>query len=378
MTKMQTLPRAAVPPPSRPAPHRRPRPQFKAGDELTLVEHDWISQNDLAALNAQCQGTGLGPLDVLVRKGIYSVAQINRCLETNAWLKRSSDDHINQITSDDALQSYRHEFSVSGHFRIDNFLPRELLYALDLALHRIALAHVDANPAKHKFYHSIGGSLLYSQTAMAELNGHPALVKIARSFLGDDLVQGKYYIKVDDPYQHRGMFGHTHAETHYDCLTRGLYMFLYMDATGHDCGAFQIIPDSHLWYSRGSDGRTMYNGETLAAEADHTNKASLVHDQQHASRWAGYESLEMPGNTLLVLSPFLWHAVRPIMHRRRLIFMGYFDAKALTRDFVMRSDYFGEFPYDLRQCDLSLLNAQQKKLLEIHIDREAWLKKRGL
>ena len=52
-------------------------------------------------------------------------------------------------------------------------------------------------------------------------------------------------------------------------------------------------------------------------------------------------------------------------------------AKALTRDFVMTSDYFGAFPYELSKCDLSMLNAKQRELLSIHLDREAWLKKRG-
>jgi hypothetical protein len=185
---------------------------------------------------------------------------------------------------------------------------------------------------------------------------------------------------VDDPYAYRGMFGHTHAETHFDCLTRGMYMFLYMDATGHDHGAFQVLPGSHGRYSRGENGATLFDDEPLAAQSTITNKASLTHDHQLAHRWAGYESLSFPGNTLVVLSAFLWHAVRPIMHRRRLMFLGYFDAKALTRDFVMTSDYFGSTPYDLRppNCDLSLLNEQQKRLMAIHLDREGWMKQRGL
>ena len=174
------------------------------------------------------------------------------------------------------------------------------------------------------------------------------------------------------------MFGHTHAETHYDCLTRGLYMFLYMDTTTRDCGGFEIIPDSHTWYTRGPDGRTHYKGKVLDSESPLTNKASLTHDSEASHRWAGYETLAMSGNTLLVLSPFIWHGVRPIRHRRRLLFTGYFDAGAMSRDFVMRSDYFGAFPYDMTKCDLSRLNPQQKQLIEIHLDREAWLKRRGL
>jgi hypothetical protein len=378
MPKMQTLKQPTPAPPTRPAPHRRTRARYTQDDERVLVEHDLISQADLDALRRSAAATSHGPIDLLIRRGVYTGRQIHRCLETDAWLKRSTADHIAQITSAQSLSAYQHDFARRGHFMIRHFLPREQLYALDLALHRMALAHVDQNPARHRLYHSLGGSLLYSQKAMTELNGHPALLKIANAFLGDDLVQGKYYVKVDDPYQFKGMFGHTHAETHYDCLTRSLYMFLYMDATGDDFGAFQIIPDSHAWYTRGSDGRTHYNGRVLEAQSAHTNKASLVHDQERSHRWAGYESLEMPGNTLLVLSPFLWHAVRPVMHRRRLIFTGFFDASALTRDFVLTSDYFGAFPYDLRDCDLSLLDAQQKKLLAIHLDRQAWLKHRGL
>ena len=122
----------------------------------------------------------------------------------------------------------------------------------------------------------------------------------------------------------------------------------------------------------------MDDGQPLEAQSTITNKASLTHDHELAHRWAGYESLNMPGNTLVVLSAFLWHAVRPIMHRRRLMFMGYFDAKALTREFVMTSDYFGSTPYDLRACDLSLMTDQQKRFMAIHLDREAWLKQRGL
>jgi hypothetical protein len=66
------------------------------------------------------------------------------------------------------------------------------------------------------------------------------------------------------------------------------------------------------------------------------------------------------------------------MHRRRLLFTGFFNAKALTRDFVTRSDYFSAFPYDLSTCDLSLLDERQKSLLSIHLDREGWLASRGL
>ena len=44
----------------------------------------------------------------------------------------------------------------------------------------------------------------------------------------------------------------------------------------------------------------------------------------------------------------------------------------------MRSDYFGVFPYEMNTCDLSLLSSPQKKLIEIHMDREEWLKQRGI
>jgi hypothetical protein len=281
------------------------------------------------------------------------------------------------VTSEEAVARYRHDYAINAWFNIPHFLSREELSALDLALHRISLAHVDADPARHKLYHSIGGNLLYTHQEMVNLIGHPALLSIARAFLGDDLIAGKHYLKIDEPYFCRGMFGHTHAETHYDCLTRGLYMFLYMDATSHDHGAFQIIPGSHERYTRGADGRTLFDGRPLEAQSTITNKASLVHDSGLAQRWAGYESLNMPGNTLVVLSPFLWHAVRPVTNRRRLVFLGYFDAAAMTRDFVMSSDYFGSTPYDLNACDLSLLNRQQRELMSIHLDREAWLKNRG-
>lgn len=376
MTKMQMLKRRPIATPRRPAAHRRPKSRWCEADEQILVEHDLISQADLEALRSDVSDSGASPIDMLIARGVYTVKQIERCLATNDWLKRPTQAHLDCISAPEALDSYKHEFALHGCFKIEHFLPREELYALDLALARISLAHVDQNP-KHKLYHSIGGSLLYSQQAMVNLIGHAGLLKIAQSFLGNDLVQGKSYLKVDDPYQYRGMFGHTHAETHYDCLMRGLYMFMYMDSTDHDHGAFQIIPGSHEWYSRGKDGRTMYRGEVLASQAAHTNKASLVHDSDAAQRWAGYESLDMPGNTLLVLSPFIWHAVRPIMHRRRLIFLGFFDANALTREFVTTSDYFGPFPYELSKCDLLLLNSRQRELLSIHLDREAWLKKRG-
>lgn len=376
MTKTQSPKRASAPQSSKPASKLRFASQYSPADEQILVEHDLISQADLDFLRAESKKTGASAVDLLVQKGVYTTAQVDRCLEVNDWLKRPAAEHLDAITSEEAISAYKHEFAVNGYFKIPHFLPREQLGALDLALNRITLAHVDQSP-KHKLYHSLGGSLLYSQQAMVDLNGHPALMKIAQSFLGHDLIQGKYYVKVDDPYQYKGMFGHTHAETHYDCLTRGLYMFLYMDSTAHEYGAFQVIPGSHEWYSRGPDGRTIYKGRVLEAESAVTNKASLVHDAEPARRWAGYESLEMPGNTLLVLSPFIWHAVRPIMHRRRLIFTGFFDAGALTRDFVTKSDYFGPFPYDLRECDLSLLNKKQRELLAIHLDREAWLRQRG-
>ncbi len=345
--------------------------------EPILVEHDLISQADLSALAPRARERTCTVFDLLIEMGLYAAEQLERCLSTNAWLKRSTTQQIELVTAEESLSRYHHDYALDGCFVVPHFLGREELTALDLALHRISLAHVDASP-KHKLYHSIGGSLLFSQQSVINLIGHPALLSIARSFLGEDLVAGKPYLKIDDPYAYRGMFGHTHAETHFDCLTRGLYMFLYMDATTHDCGAFQVLPGSHNRYTRGHDGRTQFDGEPLPSQSTITNKASLTHDQELASRWAGYESLNMPGNTLVVLSAFLWHAVRPIMHRRRLMFLGYFDAKSLTHDFVMSSDYFGSTPYDLRECNLSLLNEQQKRLMAIHLDREAWLKQHRL
>jgi hypothetical protein len=351
---------------------------YTVANEATLVEHDLISQTDLDCLRAEQAQGGLAPIDALIDRGVYTPNQIDRCLSSDAWWKRSTEENNAYITSPSAIASYKAHYAEHGWFRIPHVFSREEFTAMDLAMCRMAVEHVDANPAKHKLYHSLGGQILYSQKAVTNINGHPALVKIAESFLGNDLVQGKYYLKVDDPYRYAGMFGHTHAETHYDCLTQGLYMFLYMDGTTHDCGGFQIIPGSHRWYSRGPDGQTMYRGKPLPSESAVTNKASLVHDPEPAKRWAGYQSLDMLGNSLLVLTPFLWHAVRPAMHRRRLLFTGFFNAKALTRDFVLRSDYFSNFPYDFRQCDLSLLDERQKSLLSIHADREAWLASRGL
>jgi hypothetical protein len=354
------------------------RPRFDAlpEHEAILVEHDLISQADLDVLTPRARRQNCTVFDLLIDMGLYTAEQLGRCLSTNAWLKRSTTQQIELVTAEESLSRYHHEYALDGCFVVPHFLSREELTALDLALHRISLQHVDASP-KHKLYHSIGGNLLFSQQPIVNLIGHPALLTIARSLLGDDLVAGKPYLKVDDPYAYRGMFGHTHAETHFDCLTRGLYMFLYMDATGHDCGAFQILPGSHNRYRRGRDGLTEFDGQPLQAQSTITNKASLTHDHELAQRWAGYESLNMPGNTLVVLSAFLWHAVRPIMHRRRLMFLGYFDAKSLTRDFLMTSDYFGATPYDLRECDLSRLDDRQKKLMAVHLDRESWLARRG-
>jgi hypothetical protein len=341
--------------------------------EAILVEHDLISPDDLEILAPQARAGGATVFDLLIELGLYSAAQLELCLSTHAWLARSTTQQLEHITSEESLSRCRHEYALNACFTIPHFLSREELTALDLALHRISLAHVDADPQRHKVYHSIGGNLLFSQQAVVGLISHPALLAIARAFLGDALVAGKPYLKVDDPYAYRGMFGHTHAETHYDCLARGLYMFLYMDATGHECGAFQILPGSHARYQPDAHGRTLFDGKPLEAQSSITNKASLTHDADLARRWAGYESLNMPGNTLVVLSPFLWHAVRPVMHRRRLMFLGYFDARALTREFVLSSDYFGPAPYDLSACDLRLLNKQQHDLMAIHLDREAWL-----
>jgi hypothetical protein len=378
MTKMQSVPSSRSFKPSRTSGSRRTSGRhYTEKDEEILVEHDWISKSDLTALRAASKSEGASPIDLLISRGVYSQAEIDRCLETDDWWKRSHSDHAAHITSEESISAYQHSFALNGFFSIPHFLSRQELYEMDLAMQRISIEHIDENPAKHKLYHSIGPRL-FTKPTTANINGHPALTAIARSFLGDDLVQGKMYLKVDEPYRYAGMFGHTHAETHYDCLTRGLYMFLYMDTTTHDCGGFQIIPDSHTWYTRGSDGRTMYRGKPLESESPLTNKASLTHDDEPSHRWAGYETLPMPGNTLLVLSPFIWHAVRPVQHRRRLLFTGFFDAKALTRDFVMRSDYFGDFPYPISSCDLSLLTPAQKKLLAIHADREAWLRQRGL
>jgi hypothetical protein len=310
--------------------------------------------------------------------GLYSPAQLERCLSTHAWLARSTTQQIEHITSEESLSRYRHDYALHAYFTVPHVLSRDELMALDLALHRISLAHVDADPKRHKLYHSIGGNLLFSQQPVVDLISHAGLLAIARAFLGDALVAGKPYLKVDDPYTYHGMFGHTHAETHYDCLTRALYMFLYLDATDHECGGFQVLPGSHARYERDARGRTLFDGKPLDAQSTITNKASLAHDQAMARRWAGYESLSMPGNTLIVLSPFLWHAVRPITHRRRLMFLGYFDASALTRDFVLASDYFGSTPYDLKTCDLSRLNSRQRELMAIHLDREAWLAARAV
>jgi hypothetical protein len=372
-TAVRPTARAGVRPSTRATPGR-----YTAADEQVLLEHDLISAADLACLRDEASRGGPSPIDALIDRGVYTPTQIDRCLSSDAWWKRSTEEHNAFITSPSAIASYKAHYAEHGWFRIPHVFSREEFSAMDLAMCRMAVQHVDANPAKHKLYHSLGGSLLYSQKAVTNINGHPSLMKIAESFLGNDLVQGKYYLKVDDPYRYAGMFGHTHAETHYDCLTQGLYMFLYMDGTTDDCGGFQIIPDSHTWYSRGPNGQTLYRGKPLESESAVTNKASLVHDPEPAKRWAGYESLDMLGNSLLVLTPFLWHAVRPVMHRRRLLFTGFFDAKALTRDFVLRSDYFSAFPYDLRDCDLSLLDERQRKLLAIHLDREGWLASRGI
>ncbi len=348
-----------------------------AADLRILVEHDFISKADLSALEQEARSAGAAVGEVFMRTGLYTLEEVERCVRNHAWIQRPRSVHDGMVTASSAIESYQRSYRDHGFFLIPDFFSREELSAVDLAMHRMVVSHVDANPAKHRVYHHLGGQVLYDQQAFVNIIGHPSLLAIARAFLGEDLVQGKYFVKVEDPYRYAGMFGHTHAETHFDCLNRGLYMFIYMDSTSHDCGGFQIIPNSHRWYSRGPDGTTWYRGEPLKAESDLTNKASLVHDAEPAHRWAGYETLPMTGNSLLVLSPFLWHAVRPVMHRRRLIFTGFFDAAALTRDFVMRSDYFGAFPYDLKACDLRLLTDSQRKLMEIHLGREAWLNQRG-
>src|SRR5688572_7370602 len=111
---MQLLKRHPVASPRKPRPHRRPKSRWSTDDEQILVEHDLISRAELESLRIDTQHTHIHPIDLLINRGVYTAKQIDRCLATNDWLKRSSSDHIHQITSDDAIESYKHEFVLNG------------------------------------------------------------------------------------------------------------------------------------------------------------------------------------------------------------------------------------------------------------------------
>jgi hypothetical protein len=347
---------------------------YTAEDERILVTSELISAGDLEALRSEARAAHTSAIPLLIEKGLYTKSQVDWCIETERWANRRADDHRRRVMSEPALAACREQYARDGYFTIPHFLGHEELYALDRALDRMILANGQDNRGKQ----FIGGPVLYTEKAMVALIGHPALTRIARALLGADVVQGKYLLKLDDPFRYTGIIGHTHAEMYHDCLSGTLFMFIYMDASGPGQGALRVIPGSHRFYERNSEGRTVYRGQVLDPEVAGTTRVPEVHDRALGSCTAPYESLSIPGNTLVVLSPFLWHAVEPVTHRRRLVMSGFFDATALTRDFVMKSSFFGQLPYDLRSCDLSLLDGGQRELLSIHLDREGWLARRGL
>lgn len=369
----------------RPQPHRRVHgsggPRFDSADLKSLVDCELISRIELEQLEREQEGSGdncAGIIDAAQGKGICSQREIERCLETQAWHERSAREHVEHTTSEQTLSACRHEFALNGICVVRHALPRDLFIALDVAAQRLSLSHVAADPIKHKLYDSIGGQALLSDPTIQDVLGHAAVLELAKSLLGGDLVMGKPFLKVDDPHRCRATAGHTHAERWFDALSRTVHFCLFLDAISHDSGGLQVVPGSHGWYAGDAKGRAVYQGRLLEESLSLPGATALTHDAQASRRWAGYETLNLPANSLVAMSPFVWHAVRPVHHRRRVLLLNFFDAGGLTREFVMHSEYFGEFPYDLGSCDLSSLGEALRAKLAIHLDRERWLRGRGL
>jgi len=354
-----------------------PLPEARSHEQI-LLDHDWITADDLRRARQMSQARGVTVMDVLEDLGLYSGAEMRQCIATDEWSRRTAIDHHEWLTSPQRLEEYARQYREDGCFVIPNFLDHAHFRALDLSLHRLMIEHVDADPARHKVYHCIQSGLLYQHRPLTDVLGHPTMLRIAQNLLSDDLVQGRLYLRVNDPYQCIGMFPHTHAEPCWRSMNACVYMFIYMDTVSHESGAIQYLPGSHRRYGPGPGGETYFDGQPIPPREPGAYSPSITHDPDLARRWAGYQSINMPGNSLLVFSPLLWHGVRPLHHRRRIIFTGFFDAPQLTRPFIERSEYFGDYPYAMRDCDLSRLTDRQRELLGPALDPQGWMKRRGV
>jgi hypothetical protein len=132
-----------------------------------------------------------------------------------------------------------------GHLVLPGLLTVPAREALVAALGRIAALHEahgpelpgDRLPGKYAAEHD---------SFLASLIGHPQLLALARTFLGDE-IRYDHCVALNRAAAHPGMRWHSHEYSDADPRLKFLRIFFYINGFAADDGGLKVVPGSHLF-----------------------------------------------------------------------------------------------------------------------------------
>lgn len=190
----------------------------------------------------------------------------------------------------------RAQMDRDGHFAFPELLTES---ARERLVEALSLVHALKRPKE-------GGSRPGSYAAehngyLASLIGHPQLLALARTILGED-IRYDHCVELNRPSGFEGMRWHAHGygEENFDLGLGFVRIFFYVNGFDVDDGALTVVPGSHL-----------YKDRTPRAKTDEELLEGWMKGKKHLETGAPLEieTLSVPPGTVIVMWTHALHGV---------------------------------------------------------------------
>ncbi len=191
------------------------------------------------------------------------------------------------------------DLDVQGHLALPGILTPHACRLLTEALQRIAVLQEPYDQQGGE--RQPGAYAAEHDTFLASLIGHPQLLALARSVLGDE-IRFDHCVALNRRAANPGLRWHTHEYSDSDPRLGFLRIFLYLTGFEADDGGLKLVPGSHL-----------FRDSSIVAATDDELERIWLEGKQHplTHEPLRIERLSAPPATVILVWTHALHGVTP-------------------------------------------------------------------
>jgi hypothetical protein len=190
----------------------------------------------------------------------------------------------------------RTQMDRDGHLMLSGLLTEQAQEKLTASME-----HIESLRAQEEKGHEPRRFSAEFDTYLESLIGHPQLLGLARTILGDD-IRYDHCVALNRPSGQKGMSWHAHGYGEENFDLGFVRVFFYINGFGEDDGGLKVVPGSHLFKDR-----------TIKGEDDADLYQKWVNGKTHPKTGEPLqiEALSAPPGTVIVMWTHALHGVNP-------------------------------------------------------------------